>query len=543
MSEAAAGVARLARRRAARSSPAWPFPADDERRLWFYTPTDHGGLPLSAMRPAQQRRRCSWSPRACRAAGYVTVSTIMGLENVLDEVEGWTASFGARAGPRPGAVLRACVRRSRPSAARGRGGSVVTTSRSTTPSSTARWSVVTPCFLGADPASSPLLGPHPLRPLAGAEDLGRELVRSLDDGQRARPRCCRPSRRSTSSAANRARLSEATSRFRSPTSGDDGSTVSRRRVEAIQRTAEQRSRAATRAPRGGPLHVGAPKGSPAATSTPTNGSCCAPSSTSTCSRIPDELADAEAAKYAGRRRPRRAVVRLGGWHRARSAPLLPGPGPAPAGRVRQHPARRQPRPRRLARDLESDFGGDALGQHYAEHHDQITSHDPRATAQLERGVGPERCGVSAGGAVDPRTTSLTGSRTRLASIWPRSIRAARRPLVAWFWRTVVSGGTEPAGDRGVVEPDDRELLRDRDADLVGDSHHPGGDVVGHREDGRRRRIASQQPAHHGRELVPFETTGRLDRRVAAGVVEGAEVPALPRSADEVRTFGVSGCRG
>ena len=22
----------------------WPFPADEERRLWFYTPTDHGGL-------------------------------------------------------------------------------------------------------------------------------------------------------------------------------------------------------------------------------------------------------------------------------------------------------------------------------------------------------------------------------------------------------------------------------------------------------------------------------------------------------------------
>ena len=22
----------------------WAFPADDERRLWFYTPTDHGGL-------------------------------------------------------------------------------------------------------------------------------------------------------------------------------------------------------------------------------------------------------------------------------------------------------------------------------------------------------------------------------------------------------------------------------------------------------------------------------------------------------------------
>jgi len=38
---------------------------------------------------------------------------------------------------------------------------------------------VTPCFLGADPAVSPLLGPAPLRPLGGAEDLARELMRSL----------------------------------------------------------------------------------------------------------------------------------------------------------------------------------------------------------------------------------------------------------------------------------------------------------------------------------------------------------------------------
>ena len=25
----------------------WPFPSDEERRQWFYTPTDHGGLPLA----------------------------------------------------------------------------------------------------------------------------------------------------------------------------------------------------------------------------------------------------------------------------------------------------------------------------------------------------------------------------------------------------------------------------------------------------------------------------------------------------------------
>jgi hypothetical protein len=43
----------------------------------------------------------------------------------------------------------------------------------------------TPCFFGADPASSPLLGPHLHRPLAGAEDIGRDLVQALSAEQRA----------------------------------------------------------------------------------------------------------------------------------------------------------------------------------------------------------------------------------------------------------------------------------------------------------------------------------------------------------------------
>ncbi|MGY4649767.1 DUF3500 domain-containing protein [Mycobacterium sp. URHB0021] len=42
-----------------------------------------------------------------------------------------------------------------------------------------------PFFLGADPAESPLLGGHLLRPLGAAEDLARELVPSLDEEQTA----------------------------------------------------------------------------------------------------------------------------------------------------------------------------------------------------------------------------------------------------------------------------------------------------------------------------------------------------------------------
>ncbi len=156
----------------------WPFPADDERRRWFYTPTDHGGLTLAAMSQPQHRMVFRLVASGLSTAGYVTASTIIGLENVLDHLEGFTASF-----ERP----------------RGRDPLMYFVRLFGTPSPTGTWSWrlgghhvslnftiiggalsgLTPLFFGADPASAPLLGPHPLRPLAGVEDLARELTRSL----------------------------------------------------------------------------------------------------------------------------------------------------------------------------------------------------------------------------------------------------------------------------------------------------------------------------------------------------------------------------
>lgn len=162
---------------------AWPFPADDERRRWFYTPTDHGGVVLGDLRPAQQQLGLKLIAAGLSRAGYVTVATIMGLDNVLDELEGWVATWGRERGRDPGRYYLRVF--GRPAADRTWGwrfgGHHVSINHTVVDG---RLEGVTPCFLGADPASSPLLGPHPLRPLAGAEDLGRQLVRSLDDGQR-----------------------------------------------------------------------------------------------------------------------------------------------------------------------------------------------------------------------------------------------------------------------------------------------------------------------------------------------------------------------
>ena len=120
--------------------------------------------------------------RGLSTAGYVTVATIIGLENILDQARGGgTSPVASGAGTRP--VLPARLRGPRSGTWAWRFGGHHISIHHTVVDGEAH--SCTPCFLGADPASSPLLGPHPLRPLAGAEDLGRDLVRSLDDGQRA----------------------------------------------------------------------------------------------------------------------------------------------------------------------------------------------------------------------------------------------------------------------------------------------------------------------------------------------------------------------
>jgi len=169
---------------AQRAVVCWPMGDHDERLRWFYTPTDHGGLPLSAMRPAQQRLTHRLVASGLSRPGYVTVATIIGLDNVLDLVEGWVATWGRERGRDPGLYyvrIFGDPASGEPWSWRF-GGHHVSIHHTVVDGEVVG---STPCFLGADPASSPLLGPHLLRPLAAAEDLGRELVRSMDDAQRA----------------------------------------------------------------------------------------------------------------------------------------------------------------------------------------------------------------------------------------------------------------------------------------------------------------------------------------------------------------------
>ena len=157
-------------------------PADDasdaERRRWFYTPTDHGGLTVHQQRPAQQRAAMRLVSTGLSTPAYVTVATTMGLENVLDQIEGFVTMFDRERGRDPGLYYLRVFGDPGGTAPWGWrfGGHHVSLNNLVVDGALVS---STPLFLGADPASSPLLGGAVNRPLARVEDLGRELVRSL----------------------------------------------------------------------------------------------------------------------------------------------------------------------------------------------------------------------------------------------------------------------------------------------------------------------------------------------------------------------------
>src|SRR6201995_5347508 len=89
------------RAQATRPAPGAGRESEAERQRWFYTPTDHGGLTLGAQTPAQQRLAPQLVASGLSRPGYVTVATIIGLENVLDHAEGWVADWERERGRDP----------------------------------------------------------------------------------------------------------------------------------------------------------------------------------------------------------------------------------------------------------------------------------------------------------------------------------------------------------------------------------------------------------------------------------------------------------
>lgn len=168
-----------------RQKATFDFPANDERTQWYYTPTEQGGLPLVEMDPVQQRLAHRLVARGLSGPGYATAATIMGLENVLDALEDWRAIYPGRAKPNRGRdpqlyFVSVFGRPGSKSWGWRVGGHHLSVSYTIVDG---RIASPTPLFFGSNPAEARLVGPGVLRPLAGEEDLGRELLRSLDPEQ------------------------------------------------------------------------------------------------------------------------------------------------------------------------------------------------------------------------------------------------------------------------------------------------------------------------------------------------------------------------
>src|SRR5690349_11368379 len=153
-----------------------PFDSD-ERMNWHYIPKERKGLPLKDMTPPQKHLAQALLSAGLSQQGYIKATTIMSLEDVLRVIEN---DNGERRNPEKYYF-----------------------SIFGEPSDTGTWgyrveghhlsqnyTVVgghvadTPSFFGANPAEV-RQGPRKgLRTLAAEEDLGRDLITALDDGQR-----------------------------------------------------------------------------------------------------------------------------------------------------------------------------------------------------------------------------------------------------------------------------------------------------------------------------------------------------------------------
>lgn len=150
---------------------------DDDRTSWFYTPTDHGGLPLAAQQPTQQQLTMRMVADGLSVPAYNTVAAVIGIENVLDRVENFSMDWGRERGRDPGLYWVRIF--GSPQSARWGwrfAGHHVSLNYVI---DDGRLVSTTPCFIGSDPARSPLLGGGELAPLRAVEDAARALVAEL----------------------------------------------------------------------------------------------------------------------------------------------------------------------------------------------------------------------------------------------------------------------------------------------------------------------------------------------------------------------------
>jgi hypothetical protein len=224
----------------------------------------------------------------------------------------------------------------------------------------------TPCFLGADPATVPLLGPHLHRPLGGMEDLGRELARSLDESQTAKA-VVSPAPPRDIVSSNRTVLTEGDRPLNLPD-------IWRGRFEReLEISLDARALATSRRLGVEDAHLEAlaisraPKGIAGSELGASQQEILRELLGTYIGRIADDLADRELAKYSGDGLHQLHFLWAGGlergdphYFRVQGGDLLAEYDNAQREGNHVHT---------VWRDLSADFGGDPLAQHYVSGHD------------------------------------------------------------------------------------------------------------------------------------------------------------------------------
>lgn len=160
----------------AKASFAWEA---DERQNWHFIPKDRLGLTLKEMTPAQRHLAYGLLNSGLSSKGYLKATTIMSLEQILQEMEGPSRRF-----PRDPELYHFSVFGTPD--VRGTWGWRVEGHHLSQNFTLVNGSFAagTPNFMGTNPGEvkkGPRAG---LRVLGAEEDLARALVKSLTDGQR-----------------------------------------------------------------------------------------------------------------------------------------------------------------------------------------------------------------------------------------------------------------------------------------------------------------------------------------------------------------------
>jgi hypothetical protein len=163
-----------------RDKAALPFESD-ARRQWKFIPGDRAGLRLRDMNDAERHAAHALLRSALSSRGYLKADSIMQLDRVLREI---SIAAGHEDASRDPAQYAFAVFGT-PSADAAWGwrveGHHISLNFTARPGENMS---VTPAFLGSSPAEI-ASGPHAgFRVLAAEDDLGRDLLLSLDDSQR-----------------------------------------------------------------------------------------------------------------------------------------------------------------------------------------------------------------------------------------------------------------------------------------------------------------------------------------------------------------------